>query len=129
MSNACETNNACCTVEAAPRENAVTIEPLSDVYEREHDYQVVLELPGASPESVDVQLLDNRLTVTAEAALAEGRPETGRPYEQVRYARRFRLSHAVDQSQIKATLKDGVLTVLVPKAEEAKPRRIEVSAN
>ncbi|MBI1319646.1 MAG: Hsp20 family protein [Candidatus Hydrogenedens sp.] len=130
MSNSCDTNNnACCTVEAAPRESAVTIEPLADVYERESDYQVVLDLPGATPESVEVQLVESRLTVTAEASMGKGRPETDRPYEQVRYSRRFRLAQTLDQSQIQASLKDGVLTVLVPKAEEAKPRRIEVSAN
>ena len=136
MSNACKeetkyalADHECCSVEAAPRESAVTIQPLADVFERENDYQIILDLPGVSNDAIDVQVLDSRLTVRAECDLAAGRPEVERPHAQVKYKRSFKLSRAVDQSAMEASLNSGVLTIAIPKSAESQPRKIEVSAN
>ena len=87
MSNTCKVETKspvpqpeCCSVEAAPRESAVTIQPLADVFERENDYQIILDLPGVSNDAIDVQVADSRLTVRAKSDLAAGRPEVERPH-------------------------------------------------
>jgi len=130
MSNACETTtNEACNVSASPREEAITVEPVADIYERAEDYQVVVDLPGVSNDAIEIEVEHNRLTIKAEADLSQRHGSIDRPNDRIRFQRRFRLSSAVATDAIQAALHDGVLTVQVPKAAEVKPRRIEVSTN
>jgi len=124
MSNECVTSN--CGIEAAPRSEAVVLEPSADIFETAEAYQLTVDVPGATAEAVTAQVENGLLRVTAEANLSEGRPTLERPAERVRYERRFRLGKGVDDAGIAASLNDGVLTLRVPKAETSKPRRIEV---
>jgi HSP20 family protein len=102
-------------------------EPPVDIHETEREITVIADVPGASPGDVEMDLRENVLTISARARPVEGgwRP-LYREYETGGYLRQFRLGQQIDQAGISARLKDGVLTVTLPKAEHALPRRIEV---
>jgi HSP20 family protein len=103
--------------------------PALDVEETEDGFTLHVELPSVSPEDVEVSLEENVLTVAGERRFysekeAEGFRRIERSFG--RFHRAVRLPDRVDGEHVHATYKDGVLTVTVPKAEEAKPRRIEI---
>ena len=106
--------------------------PTVDVSETENDFEIRAELPGVSESDVNVSVTDNRLTVKGEK-----RQETetdGKNYHRVErrygsFQRSFTLPRNVETSNIKAGFQDGVLTLTIPKAEEAKPTEIPISIN
>jgi HSP20 family protein len=104
--------------------------PPMDVYETTDRYVITAEVPGLARDQIELALQDNRLTIrgTRPAGVAES---AGRHYHQVErghgaFHRTFGLGAAVDAAGITADLRDGVLTVTLPKAV-IPPRRIEVS--
>jgi HSP20 family protein len=100
--------------------------PPVDIYETEEGLVVKADLPGVAKENMDIRVENNLLTIRANAAhVAPGDP-IYREYELVNFFRQFELSEKVDQSKISADLNHGVLTLNLPKAEEAKPRKIDV---
>jgi len=103
--------------------------PAVDIYEDKDKYVAKAELPGMRKEDIDVSLEGNTLTISGERKEEEEKKE-GDTYRSERYFGRFQrtvtLPAAVDPNKIQATYKDGVLTVIIPKAEEAKPKQIEV---
>ena len=106
-------------------------EPVADIAESEDAYEVTVELPGLKPENFNVEIKEGDLWITGEKK--DEREEKGRNYRSVerrygQFRRVISLDTAVDPEKIEAHYKDGVLTVHVPKAEVAKPRRIEVKA-
>ena len=102
--------------------------PLADVEETEDAYSVEIELPGVSRDDVDVQLGDRQLTVTGEVKQKERTGILRRTTRRVgRFSYTVTLPGDVDADGVTASLADGVLTVRVPKAEQAKPRRIAVT--
>ncbi|HUG22805.1 Hsp20/alpha crystallin family protein [Piscinibacter sp.] len=105
--------------------------PPIDVSEDDAGITVVADLPGASRDTLQIDV--NGDTLTLEAPLELGAPaELQAVYAEVRagrYRRSFTLSRELDTSRIEATLRDGVLTLRLPKLEQARPRRIEVQAN
>jgi HSP20 family protein len=110
--------------ETRSQERYVT--PPVDIYETGEGLVVKADLPGVAKESMDVRVENNLLTIRAKAAhVAPGDP-IYREYGLVNFFRQFELNERVDQSKIAAELKHGVLTLNLPKAEEAKPRRIDV---
>ena len=87
---------------------------------------VKADLPGVAKEGLDVRVENNLLTIRGQAAhIAPGDP-VYREYGLVNFFRQFELNERVDQGKISAELNHGVLTLNLPKAEEAKPRTIEV---
>lgn len=102
--------------------------PPTDIFETPEALTVVMEVPGVERESIDIELLNNQLTVTARIGLE--RYGNLRPihteYEIGHFTRSFQLSNAVDQCRIEANVSDGVLLLKLPKVEEAAPRRIAV---
>ena len=103
--------------------------PTADIFETEDALTVVLEMPGVARENVDISVEDGVLTVEGRIDFSkyEGlRPVYGE-YNVGPYRRSFRLSSRIDQGKINAEMSDGVLTLVLPKAEEAKPRRIAVN--
>jgi HSP20 family molecular chaperone IbpA len=103
--------------------------PTADIYEDRDSLKVILEMPGVEKDNVSIHLEEGLLSV-------EGRLDTGKyrglqplygEYNIGNYARSFRLSNAIDQDRIGAELKDGVLSLTLPKAEKAKPRTIQIS--
>ncbi|WP_028319426.1 Hsp20/alpha crystallin family protein [Desulfobulbus elongatus] len=101
--------------------------PHVDIYETEREVTVVADMPGVTVDGVDLSLEDNILTIQGHRA-PHGQP--GRlvleEYEVGHYLRRFTVAEVIDQEKIAATLADGVLTVRLPKAVPAQPRKIEV---
>ena len=103
--------------------------PPIDVYETEDRYVVTAEVPGLSREQIELAVHDNRLTIRGTRSAAV--PENAARYHQVErghgsFERAFRFADPVDQEQISADLRDGVLTVTMPKTA-SPPRRIHVS--
>jgi HSP20 family molecular chaperone IbpA len=111
--------------ETRSQERYVT--PPVDIYEEEDGLVVKADLPGISKENLDVRVENGLLTIQTRsaAASAAGSP-IYREYEMVNFFRQFELSDRVDQQKISADLKHGVLTLHLPRAEEAKPKKVEV---
>jgi len=103
--------------------------PSADIYESENALTVVLEMPGVSKEDIDVGIEDGVLTV--EAGIDFSKYDDLQPvyseYNVGPFRRTFRISSQIDQNGINAKLQDGIITLELPKAEAAKPRRIQVS--
>lgn len=102
--------------------------PTADIFEAEHALTVVLEMPGVAKENVDINVEANVLSIEGRLNFSsyEGMQPIYTEYNIGHYRRSFSLSNKVDQSLIEAEMKDGVLTVTLPKAEEAKPRKIAI---
>lgn len=125
MSNEVQTTNASST---APGPQAPHAVPPVDVFEDENGITVVADLPGVSRERLNVRVDGDSLLVegTAQADIPEGMELVYGEARLPAYRREFTLSRELDAGRIDAQLKDGVLRLRIPKAEEAKPRRIEV---
>ena len=103
--------------------------PLVDVEETDDAYVVEAELPGVKREAVDIELLGNELTITGEVAQRERQGTMRRQARRTgRFEYRVTLPDQVDADKVDAGLDDGVLTIRVPKAEQAQRRRIEVKS-
>jgi HSP20 family molecular chaperone IbpA len=109
-------------------ENAVTLLPPVDIFEDESGFTLTADLPGVGKDTLRVKVDGDNLLIEGEGSVAvpEGMElvyaEIPTPY----YRRGFTLSRELDASNIEANLRDGVLKLRIPKAEEAKPRRIEI---
>lgn len=104
--------------------------PRVDVTETEDAYHVHLDVPGIPKESIEINYQDGSLTVSGERKASEKSEEES--YIRVertfgRFFRSFSLPKTVQSEHISASYDNGVLSILVPKAEESKPRRIQVS--
>ena len=108
---------------------ARTFVPTADIYEDRDSLKVILEMPGVEKGSVDVRVEEGVLYVQGKLDLTKyrGLQPLYTEYNIGNYSRSFRLSNAIDQDKIGAELKDGVLSLTLPKAEKAKPRTIQVS--
>lgn len=105
--------------------------PALDATETEHGWNVTVDLPGVGSESVDVTFDRNTLTVrgSRQRVEAEGTRAGIRERAMGTFERSLRFPQHVDSEKISAGFKDGVLTITVPKAESAKPRKIVVGGN
>jgi HSP20 family protein len=105
--------------------------PAVDIYEDNDKYVVKAELPGLRKEDIQVSLEGNTLTISGERKHEEEKKE-GESYRAERFFGRFQrsvtLPTAVQAGKIDASYKDGILTVTLPKSEEAKPKQIQVRA-
>lgn len=108
---------------------ARTFLPTTDIFETDQALTVVLEMPGVDKENVDVSAEDGVLRIEGRLDFSkyEGLQPLYTEYNIGHYSRSFRLSSVVDQNKISAEMSDGVLTLVLQKAEVAKPRRITVS--
>jgi HSP20 family protein len=102
--------------------------PTADIYEAEDALTVVMEMPGVDKANVDIRVEDDILKVEGKLDFSkyQGLQPVYTEYNIGHYARSFSLSSKIDQSKISADLKDGVLSLVLPKVEEAKPRSIQV---
>ena len=103
--------------------------PRADIREDDNKYVVELDLPGLSKNDVEVTFDNNTLTVSGERKLEDDKKE-GKVHRRERFwgkfVRSLTLPTNVDRNKIDATFRDGVLTITLPKAEEAKVHRVEV---
>jgi HSP20 family molecular chaperone IbpA len=102
------------------------VTPPVDIYETAEGLVVKADLPGVAKDGLDVRVENNLLTIRGKAAHAAPGDPIYREYGLINFFRQFELNDKVDQQRISAELKHGVLTLNLPKAAEAKPRRIEV---
>lgn len=102
--------------------------PTADIYESNDALNVVLEMPGVDKGSVDIRVEDDVLKIEGRLDFSkyQGLQPLYTEYNVGHYSRSFRLSSKIDQNKIAAELKDGVLSLVLPKVEEAKPRTIQV---
>jgi HSP20 family molecular chaperone IbpA len=109
------------------RERYVT--PPVDIYETPEGLVVIADVPGVTPDHVDVRVDNHILTIWGQAAHGLPAEPIYREYELVNYFRQFDLSAKVDESKIAAELKQGVLTLTLSKVAEAQPRKIAVAVS
>jgi HSP20 family protein len=106
--------------------------PALDVYEDKDNYTVKAELPGMKKEEIEVSLHEGSLSISGERK-SESKHEDAEVYRAERFFGRFQrtvsLPSAVAADKVKAAYKDGVLTITLPKTEEAKPKHIDVAVN
>ena len=101
----------------------------ADIYESQDALSVILEMPGVEKNNVEVSVEDGVLKVEGRLDFSkyQGLQPLYTEYNIGHYARSFRLSSKIDQSKIAAELKDGVLSLVLPKVQEVKPRTIQVT--
>ena len=102
------------------------ITPPVDIYETADGLVVKADLPGGAKGGLDVRVENNLLSIRGKANHAAPGEPIYREYGLANFYRQFELSEKVDQLKISAELKHGVLTLNLPKAEEAKPKRIDI---
>jgi HSP20 family molecular chaperone IbpA len=102
--------------------------PFADIYETDEALRVVMEIPGVERKDVNVALENDVLRVDARIDYSkyDGMEPVYTEYNVGHYTRSFTLSNKIDQEHISAQLDDGVLTLTLPKAKEAQPRRIQI---
>ena len=105
--------------------------PRADIYEVDEDIIVMMDMPGINENAIDITLEKNVLNVKGFAQMdnREGYSLVFAEYETGDFERSFRISDSIDQEHIEAIFKNGVLKLTLPKAEEAKTRKIEVKVN
>jgi HSP20 family molecular chaperone IbpA len=108
---------------------ARTFVPTTDIYESDQALTLVMEMPGVDKGNTDISVENDVLTVAGRVDFSkyEKLQPVYTEYNVGHYRRSFDLSPSrVDQEKIRADMKDGVLTLTLPKAEQAKPRKIAV---
>ena len=109
-----------------------TVQLPLDIVEEDDNYIVRASLPGLKPEDVNVTVVDNVLTIEGEAK-GEEQKEGSRWHLRERrwgqFSRQIALPTTIDANNVQAEYSDGVLKLTLPKAEEAKPKRIAIRAN
>lgn len=105
--------------------------PTADVTASDSDLVLTMDVPGFAEEDLNIELYDGYLIVSGERAVPQA-PEgttfvhTERPYG--RFERRIKVPEGVDPEAITANLADGVLSVIVPKPERLRPRKLEITS-
>ena len=115
----------------AEYENAVWM-PLTDIYEDKDNYKIKADLPGIKKSDVKISYSDGELSISGERVQElETKDAKCHRVERTfgRYYRSFNLPKEIKEDKIKAEFKDGQLTVTIPKADEVKPKEIEISVN
>ena len=104
--------------------------PAVDLFEKDDMTVILADMPGVAPGDIDVTLERQVLTLTGHIKphAPEGYRRLSSEYREGGYSRVFTLSDAVDQHKIKASVKNGVLRLELPRAAEAKPKKIAVKA-
>lgn len=104
--------------------------PAVDIFESTDTITVLADIPGVTPENLNIDLDDNVLTITGHCddPERENEADVAREYRCGTFQRRFTLSELVDQSGIDASVSDGVLTLTLPKIDRAKPMKIKVKS-
>ena len=129
MSEKCATNSQNCKSEH--RQHECHYHPNVDIFEQADEVVILADLPGASPDSIELDYEDGELSINARVQPRQD-AETQflvHEYGTGDYRRKFRVSEVVDAERINASYTDGVLTVRLPKVQAAKPRRVAINPN
>ncbi|WP_129124714.1 Hsp20/alpha crystallin family protein [Geomonas oryzae] len=111
------------------RSNERFIRPAVNIIETDEGLFVTADLPGAPKESIDVNVEKGVLTISAPAGVSMPGTAVYREFELGSYFRQFTVPETLDHNKAKADFANGILTLRIPKAEIAKPRRIEVQVS
>lgn len=105
--------------------------PALDLYQNNDNIVAVVELPGMRKEDIEISLHDGTLTIGGERKEEPGNGDSATRTERFtgKFRRSVTLPTRVDANKVNATYKDGILTVTLPKAEEAKPKQIQVNVS
>lgn len=106
---------------AQPNSSVLDFTPPVDIFENSEEILLLADVPGATAERVSIDVEREQLRLVAQASGSDGTT--------IEYRRLFRIGTGVSADRIDANLKDGVLTVKLPKSEAYKPRKIEVRAS
>jgi len=114
-------------VATAERTHGSTFRPRFDIWETEHELVLCGDMPGVSPADLEVRFENKELTIHGKAPARHQDVEMlYSEYGVGDFYRSFTIGEAIDTEKISAEMKDGVLTLHLPKAEAVKPRRIEI---
>ncbi len=104
--------------------------PAVDIFEENGNITMLADMPGVKPEDLTIDLRENVLTMAGDASApeSEGEAELVREYHVGRFYRQFTVSDRIDRDKIEANLTDGVLRLVLPKAEASKPRQIAIKS-
>ena len=104
-------------------------QPNTDIFEDEGSLTLVMEMPGVQKQNVDITIEKNILAVEGKIDFSkyEDLEPVYTEYNVGHYKRSFSLSSKIDQNRISAEMDNGLLTLVLPKAEEAKPRSVKIS--
>lgn len=111
------------------RPRARVVAPAVDIYEHQEQLHILVDLPGVTSDGVKLDVEKEVLTISAKPA--QGAPEGQLVYgelQPVEYHRAFALGEDLDAARISATLKSGVLSLVLPKSERAKTKKIAIAA-
>ena len=102
-----------------------------DVAETDQSFEVKMDLPGVKPEEVEVQIDNNTLTVRGQRSSETEEKDDEKQYHRIErysgsFARSVVLPSAINEDETIAEFKDGVLNIVIPKTEDAKPRKIKI---
>ena len=109
------------------REESRSLVPPVDIFEASDGLAVVVDLPGVEKDAVDVRVENDVLTISGKTSGEPHGDALYREFQLLNFYRQFQLSEQVDQEKIRAELKNGVLSIHLPKAEKAKPKQITVN--
>jgi HSP20 family protein len=112
------------------RERPQNVYPALNVYDDGESYVARAEIPGVLPETLDVTVAGDTLTIKGERpaeTLPQGAAHHRRECDCGKFSRSFRLAEAVDSTKVMASYKHGVLEVLMPRAESAKVRKVQIA--
>lgn len=99
-----------------------------DIFENEHEYRVLADLPGVAQEDVELELDKGQLVLLAKRRLAREGKALAAERRDGDFRRVFRIPDQVDAARVEASFEHGVLDVRLPKSEGSKPRRIAIKA-
>jgi HSP20 family protein len=107
--------------------------PVLELKDKGNEYELIAEVPGMKPEDIDLKVSDNILRLSGEKKEEHEESKEGYLFSERRYGhfeRAVELPRGIDQAGIKATARDGMLSILLPKSPEAmqRERKIEISA-
>ena len=104
--------------------------PAADIVQRDDSYYIVLDMPGVQKEDLDIAVDKDVLTVSGNTSypdLSNAKLWVSE-FANLRFVRKFTLSDAVDKENIKASQRNGVVAVHLPKAERVQPKKIEIES-
>jgi HSP20 family molecular chaperone IbpA len=110
------------------RKNDQYICPGVDIFESDDGLTLVADMPGLDDKSLDVSIEQGVLTIKGDAPTGVGEYQS-QEFAMAGYWRQFLLSENFDAAKAQASIRNGVMTLRIPKAEKAKPKRIEVSVH
>jgi HSP20 family protein len=114
--------------EGEPTQAGVFFSPAVDIFETEEAITLLADLPGVDKDKLNINVEDRQLTITGLVEEpAERLQSVYTEFGIGGFTRSFRLGDAIDRAKIEASLKDGVLTLVLPKADRVKPRKIEIA--